>query len=39
MLSDEKQIAVWKENLKFAASELSWEKEEEKLIEVYKKYA
>jgi glycosyltransferase involved in cell wall biosynthesis len=39
MLSDEKQIAVWKENLKFAAEELSWEKEEEKLRETYKKYA
>lgn len=39
MLSDEKQIAVWKENLKFAAEELSWEKEEKKLRETYKKYA
>ncbi|RLD41375.1 MAG: glycosyltransferase [Bacteroidetes bacterium] len=39
MLSDKKQIAIWKENLKFAAEELSWEKEEEKLKEVYKKYA
>ena len=39
MLSSKKQLAVWKENLKFAAKELSWEKEEEKLKEVYKKYA
>ncbi|MCD4731056.1 MAG: glycosyltransferase [Bacteroidales bacterium] len=29
----------WKENLKFAASELCWEKEEKIVLEVYKKYA
>jgi glycosyltransferase involved in cell wall biosynthesis len=39
MLSDEKRIAEWKENLRFAARELNWENEEKILIDVYKKYA
>ena len=39
MLSDEKRIAKWKENLRFAARELNWENEEKILIDVYKKYA
>ena len=38
MLSDKKQISVWKENLRFAARELNWENEEKILIDVYKKY-
>jgi hypothetical protein len=29
----------WKENLKFAAKELCWEKEEEIIKKVYLKYA
>ncbi|MCF8379052.1 MAG: glycosyltransferase [Bacteroidales bacterium] len=38
MFSDPQQQAEWKENLKFAAEELNWEKEKFKLQEVYKKY-
>ena len=33
------KIKEWKENCKFAASELCWEKEEKTVLEVYKKYA
>ncbi len=36
MVSDEKQFALWKENLKFAAAELCWENEEKKLLEIFK---
>jgi glycosyltransferase involved in cell wall biosynthesis len=39
MLADPVRIAQWKENLKFAASELCWEKEKKVLITVYKPYA
>ena len=38
MFSDERQLTVWKENLKFAAEELNWEKEKTKLQEAYLKY-
>lgn len=38
MLESPQQIAVWKENLKFAASELCWEKEKKTLIDVYQTY-
>lgn len=39
MLADPVRIAQWKENLKFAASELCWENEKMVLITVYKPYA
>jgi glycosyltransferase involved in cell wall biosynthesis len=39
MLHDPVRIAKWKENLKFAASELCWENEKEALKVVYKTYA
>lgn len=39
MLSDPISIAKWKENLKFAASELCWENEKKALLAVYEKYA
>ena len=39
MTSDKALIAKWKENLKFAASELCWENEKKVLISVYEKYA
>ena len=39
LFSDENQYAEWKENTKFAAEELNWEKEKTKLLEVYQKYA
>jgi hypothetical protein len=39
MLSNPARIAHWKENLKFAASELCWENEKKTLKEVYKIYA
>ena len=37
-LADEKQINRWRENTKFAARELCWEKESKKLKEVYQQY-
>jgi glycosyltransferase involved in cell wall biosynthesis len=39
MLSDPGRIALWKENLKFAASELCWENEKQVLKSVYEPYA
>jgi len=39
MTLDTSKTNEWKENLKFAASELCWEKEEKIVLEVYKKYA
>lgn len=38
-LSDGKQYKKWKENLKFAASELNWSVEKQKLKSVLKRYA
>ncbi len=38
-LSDQKQLEKWKENLKFAASALNWEKEKLKLESIFDKYA
>jgi glycosyltransferase involved in cell wall biosynthesis len=35
MFIDEKRFAGWKENLKRAAAELCWEKEEKKLLEIF----
>lgn len=35
MLFDDKMMKIWKENLKIAAQELSWEKEEVKLLKLY----
>jgi glycosyltransferase involved in cell wall biosynthesis len=39
MLADESKLEAYKENCKFAARELCWEKEEKILMEVYKPYA
>jgi glycosyltransferase involved in cell wall biosynthesis len=39
MLADESKLATYKENCKFAARELCWEKEEKILIDVFKPYA
>lgn len=39
VLNNEKQLLVWKENLKFAAEDLTWEKEKQVLQKIYKKYA
>lgn len=38
ILEDKIQLEIWKENLKFAATELCWEKEEIIIQEVYKKF-
>jgi len=37
-LGDTKKLATYKENLTFAASELCWEKEENKIINIYRKF-
>jgi len=37
-LKDEKNLAMWKNNLIFAAQNLCWEKEEELLLKIYEKY-
>ena len=39
MLSEKDQYQMWKSNLRTAATELTWENEKIKLIEVLKKYA
>ena len=39
MLIQDGQYEIWKENLSFAASELCWEKEEEKLTQIYSPFA
>jgi len=36
MLSDEKRFDSWKENLKLAAADLCWEKEEQKLLQIFR---
>jgi glycosyltransferase involved in cell wall biosynthesis len=36
MLADEKRFDTWKENLKLAAAELCWEKEEGKLLQIFR---
>jgi glycosyltransferase involved in cell wall biosynthesis len=38
MLSDPEQLSQWKTNCLDAAQELNWEKEEETIIEIYRKY-
>ncbi len=35
MFADEKRFAKWKENLKLAAPELCWEKEEKQLLKIF----
>jgi len=39
ILENEEQLKKWKENLKFAAEELCWEKESRVIKEVYQQYA
>jgi len=39
ILKNEEQLKKWKENLKFAAEELCWEKESRVIKEVYQQYA
>lgn len=39
IFDDAKTLSVWKENLTFASEELCWEKEEQKLIKIYKPFA
>jgi glycosyltransferase involved in cell wall biosynthesis len=39
MTSDQARIEKWKENLKFAASDLCWENEKTALVSVYERYA
>jgi len=37
-LNDEKSLALWKNNLNFAARDLCWENEEKILLDIYDKY-
>ncbi|MGN0033815.1 MAG: glycosyltransferase [Candidatus Limimorpha sp.] len=37
-IDDEKNITLWKNNLKFAAQNLCWEKEESVLLNIYERY-
>ncbi|MCH9030132.1 MAG: hypothetical protein IH819_11100 [Bacteroidetes bacterium] len=37
MIADDQRYIRWKQNLKSAANELCWEKEQEELIKLYKK--
>jgi glycosyltransferase involved in cell wall biosynthesis len=39
ILQDKKKLENWKENLKFAAKALCWEKEEQTLIQIYQHFA
>jgi glycosyltransferase involved in cell wall biosynthesis len=39
VLNNENQLSLWKENLKFAAEDLSWDREKEILIKIYQQYA
>ncbi len=39
MTGNDEQLKIWKENLKFATTELCWEKEEKIIKEVYRQYA
>ena len=39
MLNDRSRYEVWKENLSFAAEELCWEREEERLTQIYSAFA
>ncbi|REJ85231.1 MAG: glycosyltransferase [Bacteroidetes bacterium] len=36
MFFDKERLDMWRENLKLAASDLNWEKEEEKLYDIYR---
>ena len=38
IFDNSKKLSIWKENLTFASEELCWEKEEEKLIKIYKSF-
>ncbi len=38
VISDEKSLATWKNNLNFAAHDLCWENEEKTLIKIYEQY-
>ena len=38
IFEDSKTLSIWKENLTFASDELCWEKEENKLIKIYKPF-
>lgn len=39
MLGDPGQYEIWKENLRFASEELCWEREEEKLTQIFSPFA
>ena len=38
MLNETEKIDIWKKNLKIAAEDMCWEKEEKKLLEIFSKY-